>query len=58
MVEIRSIPNSELPPENVDCVLIEQSGSKFKADRSVGAPRSTVFYTPILRPCLQRWRPL
>ncbi len=55
MVEIRDIPNGELPPENIDCVLIEKSGSKFTAKGSVGAPapRSATFYTPPAFPTLE-----
>jgi hypothetical protein len=53
MVEIREIPNDELPPEDVDCVLIEKSGSKFVAKGSVGAPRSPTFYTPPAFPALE-----
>ncbi len=55
MVEIRDIPNGELPPENVDCVLIEKSDSKFIAKGSVGAPapRSAIFYNPPAFPTLE-----
>ncbi len=53
MVEIRDIPNDELPPEDVDCVLIEKSGSKFMAKGSVGAPNDPTFYNPAAFPTLE-----
>jgi hypothetical protein len=53
MVEIRDIPNDELPPEDVDCVLIEKSGSKFIAKGSVGAPNDPTFYNPPAFPTLE-----
>jgi hypothetical protein len=53
MVEIRDIPNDELPPDDVDCVLIEKSGSKFIAKGSVGAPRDPTFYNPPAFPTLE-----
>jgi hypothetical protein len=53
MVEIRDIPSNELPPEDVDCVLIEKSGSKFMAKGSIGAPRDPTFYNPPAFPTLE-----
>jgi hypothetical protein len=46
MTQVKDIENSESPPKNEDCVLIEAADGKFVASGSLSAIDGPAFFKP------------